>query len=202
VVPVKRFAVAKSRLALPDAVRERVAAAMAADTVAAATAAATVQAVVVVTDDPRARDDLGALGATVVPDRPAAGLNDALRFGIETARAAGAVAVATLSADLPALRATDLDAALASVVDLAVVADRAGTGTTLLAAAAVQDLQPAYGDGSLARHVAAGARDLSPDVGPRLRTDVDVRDDLLAAARLGLGAATQAVVAAWPAILG
>jgi 2-phospho-L-lactate guanylyltransferase len=69
--------------------------------------------------------------------------------------------------------------------------DRAGTGTTLLAAAPGAALTPAYGAGSRAVHLASGAVELPGAAG--LRLDVDTPDDLAAALLLGVGAATAAV---------
>lgn len=193
VVPVKRLERAKTRLDLPSGDRVRLAAAMAGDTVAAALAAPSVTRVVVVTDDEVAAAAVRSLGADVVADEPAAGMNDALRHGIAVARRETAVAVATLSADLPALTGGALDAALARVRHAAVVADAARTGTTLLAAAAGVDVVPQYGEGSLARHVAAGAQDITGQVSQRLRLDVDTLADLAAAVALGTGPRTAAV---------
>lgn len=170
--------------------------AMAADTVAAALAASSVAQVVVVSDDELAARRLSALGAVVVPDVPDAGLNLALAHGIATARekAAGGP-VATLSADLPALTGETLDAGLAVVRRLAVVADSDGAGTTLLAAAAGVDVSPAYGPGSFARHLSSGAEDITGQVAQRLRLDVDTLADLQAAIALGVGGRTAAVLA-------
>ena len=73
VVPVKRTAIAKSRLApaYPQH-RPEFARAFAADTTAAALASPLVRAVLVVTDDPGVAADVTAAGARVVPDLPAA----------------------------------------------------------------------------------------------------------------------------------
>ena len=88
VIPVKVLARAKSRLAgLAGPAREELALAMAADTVSAAAACPVVAAVVVVTDDASAASTLGELGALIVPDEPAAGLNPALAHGASLAAA-------------------------------------------------------------------------------------------------------------------
>src|SRR5215469_15346666 len=82
VIPVKVLAQAKSRLTgLTDERRSRLALAMAADTVAAAIAADSVAVVLVVTDDPEVGEATAELGAIVLADEPAAGLNEALRHG-------------------------------------------------------------------------------------------------------------------------
>jgi len=170
--------------------------AMAADTVVAALAAPSVVRVVVVSDDELAVRRLSTLGAVVVPDAPDAGLNLALAHGIAAAREkSGDGPVATLSADLPALTGETLDAALAMVRRLAVVADSDGTGTTLLAAAAGVRLSPAYGSESFARHRASGAEDITEQVAQRLRLDVDTLADLQGAVALGVGSRTAAVLA-------
>jgi 2-phospho-L-lactate guanylyltransferase len=200
VVPVKRLALAKTRLsAYGDAARQDLALAFAIDVVTAALRTPGVADVLVVTDDDRAARALTAAGARVVADSPDAGLNPALEHGAELLRAtpdAGTdVGVATLSADLPALQPAELAAALAAVPagGRAFVADAAGTGTTLLAAAPGILLAPGYGPGSRAAHLASGALELAG--APGLRLDVDTPEDLVAALLLGVGAATAAVAA-------
>lgn len=193
VVPVKRLSLAKSRLSsYGDERRQALALAFAMDVVVAAR---DVAHVLVVTDDPVAGDALTALGATVVPDDPDAGLNPALLHGAELLRQGDpALGVATLSADLPALRAEHLAAALKAVPvgGRGFVADVAGTGTTLLAADTGAVLLPVYGPGSRAAHLASGAAELSAASG--LRCDVDTPADLEAAAALGLGEHTKAAI--------
>jgi 2-phospho-L-lactate guanylyltransferase len=155
-----------------------------------------VASVVVVTDDPAAAGVVARLGARTVADEPDRGLNPALAHG---ARAAGGGPVAALSSDLPALRPEELAAALAEAVRQAAggtprsfVADAAGTGTTLLAAA-TGPLDPRFGPGSAAAHAASGAVRLTGGW-PGLERDVDTPEDLAAAGRLGLGPHTGAVV--------
>lgn len=195
VVPVKRLELAKTRLSsYGDSGRRSLALAFAADVVVAASQVA---AVLVVTDDADAAALLGGLGAQVTRDDPDAGLNPALTHGAELLRAARPEAgVATVSADLPALTAEDLRAALSEVAagERAFVADVAGTGTTLLAAGPGALLAPAFGSGSRAGHVASGARELRAAAG--LRRDVDTPQDLAAALKLGVGAHTAAAVRA------
>jgi 2-phospho-L-lactate guanylyltransferase len=193
-VPVKRLGHAKSRLVVAEGVRVELALAMAIDTVTAATGAACVTEVVVITDDVRAAAALGALGARVVGDTPDAGLNPALRHGATVARTSR---IAAVSSDLPALRAADVEVALAAAEQhsLAVVADRSGVGTTLLAAAQVELFQPAFGHDSLAAHRAAGAVDISDAVPTRLRHDVDTIEALRDAIQLGVGEHTARILA-------
>jgi 2-phospho-L-lactate guanylyltransferase len=193
VVPVKRLSLAKSRLvSYGDERRRALALAFAADVVLAA---GLVAEVLVVTDDPEAADLLAALGARVVPDDPDAGLNPALQHGADLLRQdTPDLGVATLSADLPALRSADLAAALAQVNtgQRGFVADLTGTGTTLLAAGPGMALLPAFGSRSRAAHLASGALELA--AAPGLRRDVDTPLDLEAAALLGLGDYTRRAV--------
>lgn len=192
-VPVKRLSLAKSRLsAYGDERRQALALAFAADVVMAAR---DVAQVLVVTDDEHAAAVLTALGARVVPDDPDAGLNPALEHGAELLRSDQPdLGVATLSADLPALRAADLAAVLALVPPggRGFVSDVAGTGTTLLAAGRGAQLLPAYGAGSRTDHLRSGAVELVAAAG--LRRDVDTPDDLEAALALGLGHHTSLAV--------
>jgi 2-phospho-L-lactate guanylyltransferase len=197
VVPVKRLSVAKSRLAAyGDVARRELALAFAGDVVAAALGCAVVAEVLVVTDDAHAARTLTALGARVAPDDPDAGLNPALSHGADLLRAGHPLrGVVTVSADLPALHPDDLATVLAAVPagGRAFVADSAGTGTTLLAAAAPAALAPAYGSGSRERHGASGAVELAGT--PALRRDVDTPEDLREALALGVGDRTAAVAA-------
>jgi 2-phospho-L-lactate guanylyltransferase len=110
-------------------------------------------------------------------------------------------AVGALQADLPALRPGELDEALQDAATLFATGaqrvfcpDAQGSGTTLLLAASGVALEPLFGAGSAARHRTSGAVPLN---GARagLRQDVDTGDDLCAAAELGLGPHTRAVLA-------
>jgi 2-phospho-L-lactate guanylyltransferase len=196
VIPVKRTAIAKSRLAtaFPRA-RPDLALAFAVDTTAAALRTPGVAAVAVVTDDPLVRREVAALGARVLPDEPDAGLNPALTHAVVESDGAGS-GVAALSADLPALRPAELAAALAACsVARGYVADAAGTGTTLLAAPPGHRLDPRFGPDSATAHRLSGAVPVElPDLGS-LRRDVDTAADLAAAVALGVGPRTAAVLA-------
>lgn len=200
IVPVKELHAAKTRLDRPD--RADIALAMARDTVRAAAAASAVAEVVVVTDDPRALQALQGSGVRILPDRPRAGLNAALRHAADSllldAAGAPGTSVAALSADLPALRPAELDLALhtAAAYGRAFLADAAGTGTVLLTATAGHELRPEYGPGSRQAHLASGAHDLTTEIGervPGLRRDVDTVADLSAATLLGIGPATSSL---------
>ena len=109
--------------------------------------------------------------------------------------------VGALQADLPALRPAELDDALAAAArgvrgrrGRAFCAGRARAPAPVLLAAAGVPLDPRFGAGSAARHRASGAVPLA-GAWPSLRRDVDTGDDLCAAAELGLGPHTRAVLA-------
>jgi 2-phospho-L-lactate guanylyltransferase len=196
-IPVKRTAIAKSRLAsaYPQH-RPELARAFAVDTTAAALASPLVRAVLVVTDDPVVAADVAAVGAWVVPDLPAAGLNEALLHGATVAAAEfPGNAVAALSADLPALRPAELTAVLAAcVAPRSFVIDEPGTGTTLLAAAPGVALDPRFGVGSALAHQASGAVSIELAGIESVRRDVDTAADLAHAVQLGVGPATADVM--------
>jgi 2-phospho-L-lactate guanylyltransferase len=190
VIPVKRTAIAKSRLATAyPQHRPELARAFALDTAAAALASALVAAVLVVTDDPVVSADVTALGARVVLDLPAAGLNEAISHGASVATAEfPGHGVAALSADLPALRADELTAALADCgPGRSFVIDLPGTGTTLLAAGPGVRLDPRFGVGSALAHQASGAVPIDNPAIDSVRRDVDTAADLAQAVQLGVG---------------
>jgi len=140
-------------------------------------------------------EKLVALGARVIPDPPAGGLNPdrlnpALRHGAAFAREHWPrQGVAALFADLPAVRPAEIAAALSAARQwpAAFVADTAGDGTTLYAARPGAGFQPSFGLASRARHAASGAVELELDDIDGLRRDVDTPEDLQQAAVIGLG---------------
>jgi 2-phospho-L-lactate/phosphoenolpyruvate guanylyltransferase len=197
VVPVKVLARAKSRIApLAGSRRAELALAMVSDTISAVAASPVGQRVIAVTDDPVAAGELAAMGATIVPDEPQAGLNEALVYGASwAARQWPGSGVAALSGDLPALRPDEMALALRAAASWpeAFVPDLQGSGTTLYAARPGTEFRPAFGPDSRSRHVAQGAVELLLPGITGLRRDVDTAQDLRDAARLGLGARTSAV---------
>jgi 2-phospho-L-lactate guanylyltransferase len=191
-IPVKPLSVAKSRL------RERFAAgagdlalAMAMDVAAAACAARSTTAVVLITDDPVVVKAAAGFGAMVVPDVPGSGLNPALIDAAAQVRGRWRdAALIVQPADCPAVRPDDFDAIgawMSGNTARCFVADAAGTGTTTLAAPAGSALDPRYGPGSRAAHLASGALELLGPRWDRLRRDVDTAADLDAALELSVG---------------
>ena len=197
VIPVKRTAIAKSRLAAAyPQHRPELARAFAVDTTAAALDSPLVYAVLVVTDDPVVAADVTAIGAHVVPDLPGVGLNEALEHGATVAAAQyPGMGVAALSADLPALRPAELSAVLAAcTADRSFVIDEPGTGTTMLAAGPGIPLDPRFGVGSALAHQTSGALPIALPSIDSVRRDVDTAADLAHAVQLGVGPATADVM--------
>jgi 2-phospho-L-lactate guanylyltransferase len=191
VVPVKRLAVAKTRLGPPyDVVRHDLALAFALDTTVAALASDAVRAVLVVTDEPEAARLLGDAGAEVVGDEPDAGLNPALAHGAAVASAHHpGCGTGALSADLPALRPLELTRALGRAEEHSAcfLRDAEGSGTTLVLARSHADLRLFFGPDSASRHARAGLTELPGDDLETLRRDVDTVADLAVARDLGVG---------------
>jgi 2-phospho-L-lactate/phosphoenolpyruvate guanylyltransferase len=205
-IPVKQTAIAKSRLTgIASSVRQELALAFACDVVEAGLRCSRVGEVVVVTNDGPAGTRLATLGARILPDVPDAGLNAALTFAAGSVRSRSPAAhLAVMSADLPAARPVDIEAALAAAPAARwFVTDLAGDGTTMLGAPPPLDLAPAFGAGSAEAHRASGAADIGAPALLRLSLDVDTAADLRAAVDLGVGAATAAALsdAGWPANL-
>ncbi|HWD05656.1 MAG TPA: 2-phospho-L-lactate guanylyltransferase [Amycolatopsis sp.] len=197
VVPLKHPREGKSRLrgALAGVTHADLVLALAVDTLAAVTSVAGVRRVLVVAADPAAVSELAVLGAEVVHEPRGGGLNEALRHGAALLREDEPHGiVGALQADLPALRAGEFATALAEAAQRrAFVADRQGTGTTLLLSAPGGPLDPRFGAGSAQRHMISGAVALTGEL-VSVRSDVDTADDLARAASLGVGKRTTALL--------
>jgi 2-phospho-L-lactate guanylyltransferase len=200
VVALKSLEQAKSRLALPDPLRRRLAWTMALDTLRALTSA--LPHVLVVSDQPAldARLRRAGLSVAVLGDSSRVGMNPALDNGAEVLRVQGFTTVLACVGDLPALRAESiirvLAAAECSGADRAFLADASGVGTTMLIAHDTP-LLPHFQGRSAAAHHSSGAINLagtSLGAVPDAQRDVDTGIELHAAQALGLGPATSALV--------
>jgi 2-phospho-L-lactate guanylyltransferase len=198
-VPVKRTARAKSRLAgLGPHIRQQLASAFAVDTVTAVLSCHLVQRVLVVTDDVELARGLREIGADVIPDGTTDLNGTLVQAAAEMHRRDPALRLAAVCADLPALRPHELASALTSAhaSGMSFVADQERVGTTAVIAAAIEDFRPSFGDGSRAQHLAAAAFEVDGIDVPGLRRDVDDPADLAEALRLGVGASTAVVTRA------
>lgn len=190
-IALKGLAAGKSRLAptVPAHERGELLVAMASDVVAAARASCAFRRILVVTPEPALAWRLGSC-VVVLPERRASGLDDAYRRAI---RAAGHGPLALVAADLPGLRADDLDHVAAVAEEIGgpvVVADHEGTGTTVLAGPVARYLEPRFGAGSRDAHVASGAVDVSHTCSQTVRHDVDTWAALAAMGSVDVGPAT------------
>ena len=174
-MPVKDTRRGKSRLELPPEHRVEVVRALVLDTLDAVVAAEQVGSVLLVAETVADAAAVGEIAGVRTHLTAVRNLNGALLDGLRMLE--GPVAV--LPADLPGLRTVDLDTALAKAGEWpqAVVADREGTGTTLLTAQGPAWLHPQYGPGSFLRHLAGGAVALDVPTDSSLRHDVDLPAD-------------------------
>jgi 2-phospho-L-lactate/phosphoenolpyruvate guanylyltransferase len=206
ILPVKGLSAAKSRMAAGPREPGELALAFFRDALTAALATPRVAQVIVATSDDRVRAAAESAGAVVIDDAGHAGINAAARWAAAhwaAAPDAPTSHVAVMVSDLPCLTPDALDAALglAEGHPASFVTDLDGVGTTLWCATEGHAVDPHFGPGSRAAHLAAGAVDLvaaHPSAGTRLeplRCDVDTEAALQHARGLRPGAATLAALA-------
>jgi 2-phospho-L-lactate guanylyltransferase len=190
VLPVKRFAAAKQRLAigLDEERRRALVAAMLEDSLEAIGEARAVERTIVVSGEPRAQEAAGAAGCEVVPDPVDEGHVTAALAGIARAEADGAECVVLLPGDCPLLDPRELDRLLTGLPAsyVAIVPDRHGTGTNALVLRPPEAIRPAFGEGSCARHVAAAREAGVPFAVEELASlalDLDTPGDVVALTR-------------------
>lgn len=160
ILPIKRFANAKQRLAasLPADLRRSLAEAMVSDVLRALRRAGTIDEIVVVTAEPIAAALATSQGAKVVGDPEERGHSEAALLGI--AAVADAERVLLLPGDCPALGPADIEEVLSAAPpapSVVVVPDRHGTGTNALVLTPPDVIAPSFGPDSRARHEAAAA---------------------------------------------
>lgn len=174
-VPLKAFGAAKGRLAgrLDDAQR----AALSRRTAALVIAAGAPLPVYVVCDDDDVARWAELHGADVVRT-PAAGLNAAVRAGLDALVAEGYTQATIAHGDLP----FPADLGRVGLGGWAtIVPDRHGDGTNVLSIPLHRPFEVAYGPGSYARHVTEARRRRLPVHiwrHPELGVDLDTPDDL------------------------
>jgi 2-phospho-L-lactate/phosphoenolpyruvate guanylyltransferase len=189
IVPVKALGKAKRRLApvLPETARARLVLTMLQDVLAAIAGADAIKGAVVVTPDPQVAQAARAVGAAVLAETRAGGLNAALRRGLGYAAAQGAAQALVLPGDVPLATAEDLRKVLATGAAptrsrAALVPSTDGDGTNALLLAPPDAMEPSFGPGSFVRHLAqAVAQRLDAQVLqlPRLALDIDRPADLV-----------------------
>jgi 2-phospho-L-lactate guanylyltransferase len=187
IVPVKRFAAAKRRLAssLDDEHRRELIEAMLRDVLTAISEARMVERTLVVTGEPAASAIATELGAEVVADHAEPGHSQAALIGIAAAEAAGASGVVLLPGDCPLLDPRELDSLLTGIPGhyVAIVPDRHGTGTNALVLSPPDAIRPSFGEGSCERHAEAARSTGLPFSVERvgsLALDLDTPPDMVA----------------------
>jgi 2-phospho-L-lactate guanylyltransferase len=191
ILPVKRFAAAKRRLAVGIEYERRaeVVAAMLADVLEAIGEARSIERTIVVSSEPRAAELAAAAGAEALADPDEGGHSGAALAGMALAWEDGASCVVLLPGDCPLLEPRELDRLLTGLPErfVAVVPDRHGTGTNALALAPPGAIEPSFGEGSCARHVAAARAAGVPyavEELPSLGLDLDTPADVIALTRV------------------
>ena len=162
VLPVKPWALSKSRLRLGDADRRLLARAFALDVLEAITASTVIDRLVVVTAEPELGGVASRLGAVVLADRPLVS-PEALDIAVDAGRRWAMAhfptsGVIVLPSDLPALTSLVLDHAVSRMAKYrqAYVPDSSGFGTTVVWARTPEQLHTTYGTNSAMRHSTAG----------------------------------------------
>ena len=187
VVPVKRFAAAKQRLAdrLASGSRQSLMQAMMSDVLAALRRVHALEGVTVVTADPLAETVAMGERVTVVRDAEEAGQSAAAEIGVRHAQAVGVERVLLVPGDTPLIDPAEVDALLErserDEAEAVIVPDRHGSGTNALVLTPPDCLPPSFGPGSRERHERLarerGIRHRVEEV-PSLAVDVDTADDL------------------------
>lgn len=187
VLPVKRFGAAKQRLSagIEAGRREELVAAMVGDVLEAVGASRSIERTIVVSSEPRIAEPAARAGAELLPDPGEGGHSGAALAGVARAMEQGARCVVLLPGDCPLLEPRELDRLLTGLPErfVAVVPDRHGTGTNALALAPPDAIEPAFGEGSCARHVAAARAAGAPyavEELPSLALDLDTPADVVA----------------------
>ncbi len=186
VVPLKRFADAKRRLAgvLDPWARQRLSTAMLGDVLAALTATPGLDRIVLATSEPSA----AAFGCPVIDDG-GGDLNVAIARADAALESAGAERMLVIAADVPRVTAAEIARVLAAgkAAPVVIGPDLRGRGTNALLLSPPRAMKPCFGTDSHARHAAA-ARNLglaSMELRlPSLGFDVDEPEDLARLARV------------------
>jgi 2-phospho-L-lactate/phosphoenolpyruvate guanylyltransferase len=192
ILPVKRFAAAKARLAddLSAGTRRALTESMVTDVLMALRRTKAIDEVLVVTSEPTAEAIGHGYGATVIADPVEEGQSAAVLIGIEHAIERGATRVLLVPGDCPALdplQVTELLDRPALGRSVTLVPDRHGTGTNALVLVPPDVIVPVFGEDSRARHEQAAATAGVPCAVENVSTlliDVDTGDDLVALRQL------------------
>jgi 2-phospho-L-lactate guanylyltransferase len=187
ILPVKRFAHAKQRLApaLGEGSRRALAAAMFADVLGALRHSSLVDTVILVSSEPVVRDAADDESLVLLPDPAEKGQSHATLAGLARASAMGYERALLVPGDTPLIDPLELDNLIANAalgdVNVVIVPDRHGSGTNAVLLDPASPFQPQFGPGSRERHTEQarrrGLRNSIAEV-PSLLLDIDTPDDL------------------------
>lgn len=185
VIPVKRFALAKQRLAavLSKSERTKLALVMFQDVLMTLRAVPAIAGIVVVSDDPAAKTLAADAGARILSGVPETGINNAVVQGLKSLDPArlGALVV---PADVPFATVDEIGAVAQALHDhpLVLVPAVSDGGTNAIAARSPAFITPCFGQSSFHRHQAAARRnhlDYGVIRAEGLGRDIDRPDDLI-----------------------
>lgn len=191
-VPVKSLPIAKSRLCTvlsPD-VRAALVREMLRDVIGALTRSGCLGDVVVLTDDPHAREIARAAGCAHRPDVPGIDLSGQLNLAARSLRDEGVAAILVIPADVPCVQPGDVrDLIGDGKAQIVICPAESDGGTNALMCSPPDGLTFAFGPQSSRRHV-----QMAQLAGHRVRCvrlermrDIDRPDDLAWLAREGRG---------------
>lgn len=199
VIPFKGSPGSKSRLGAggvsPD-MRQRLAEAFLLDALHAARACQEVSRLIVSTPDGDVAQTVAQTGCEVwVEPAGLGGLNASVSWALNEANQPR-TACAVMASDVPFVTSSEISQALqlGAKLERSMVADREGTGTTMLLANHTKPFGPAFGENSRLLHSALGFEPLPIPQASGLRNDVDVFEHLHSPYTLGLGSHTSAVL--------
>jgi 2-phospho-L-lactate guanylyltransferase len=137
--------------------------------------------IAVVTADAAAESAAAAQRVTVLHDAAQSGQSDAAMIGIRHALETGCDRAVLVPGDTPLLEPGELAGLIDATSAVVIVPDHQGTGTNALALSPPDAIEPSFGPGSFARHVAAAEAAGVPhrvEEVPGLTLDVDTPGDL------------------------
>jgi 2-phospho-L-lactate/phosphoenolpyruvate guanylyltransferase len=205
VVPVKGLAQAKTRLApqLSPAARSELACAMLEDVLAALAEVRTLAGIVVATVDPVAIGIACRHGASVSGDDATRGHTAAVMAAARRLHQIGRRGMLTVPADIPGVRAYEVEALLAQHGDapaFTIVPAHDGRGSNAVVVSPPAAVSLAFGNDSFRPHLAAARQvGIEPVIVtglPGIGLDIDRYEDALALLRTGGGVHSRAVLGA------
>jgi 2-phospho-L-lactate guanylyltransferase len=190
ILPVKRFANAKSRLAVSVAeqLRVKLARAMVCDVLRALSQSASIERTMIVTNEPSLDALAAEHGALLIADTAEDGQSAAVALAVQRALQERFERVLCVPGDCPALDPAELETLLAcpsgaAAAEVVIVPDRHGTGTNGLLLGPPDAIAPSFGANSCERHralaLAAGLACRLEHPGSLL-LDIDTSADLQA----------------------